>query len=52
MPNYKELYYHLFGTLANVLEQLDQQNYGQARQLLIQAMQNAEETFLTQSEHN
>ncbi len=46
MPDYKTLYYSLFGIMEDVLEQLDQANYGTAKQLLIHAQQAAEDAFL------
>ncbi len=44
--NYKELYYRLFAVLADCTAALEAQNYGLAKDILIQAQQDAEEQFL------
>ena len=43
MPNYKELYFHLFAAMADAVEAIDQMNFGAAREILIRAQQQAEE---------
>ena len=43
---YKEMYYTLFNAVTDALEAMAQQNYGQARALLIAAQQQSEEIFL------
>ena len=50
MPDYKKLYFTLFGQLADILEHLDQHNYGSARDLLIQVMVKAEDVYLDESD--
>ncbi len=45
--NYKKPYLTLFNALTDILEALEQCNYGQARQLLILAQQQAEENILS-----
>jgi len=50
MADYKQLYFHLFGCLSTVLEQLEQHNYGRAQELLLQALTNAEETYLNEDD--
>ena len=60
MPDYKELYYTLFGKVADAVEQLDSAlpdegtpdllGIYRARAILIVAMQDAEEAFLKDGE--
>ena len=62
MPDYKELYYTLFGKVADAVEQLDGAlpdegtpdllGIYRARAILIVAMQDAEEAFLKAGEEN
>ena len=46
MVDYKELYFHLFGVMADAVEELEKQNLGTAKELLIAAMREAEETYI------
>ena len=46
MVDFKELYFHLFGVMADAVEELEKQNVGTAKELLIAAMQEAEETYI------
>lgn len=50
MVDYKAMYVHLFHVMTDVLSQLEQQNYGQAKQLLIAAQQQAEQAYLDAEE--
>ena len=50
MTDYKHLYFHLFGCLSTVLEQLEQHNYGTAQTLLLQALTTAEDAFLEEAD--
>lgn len=50
MQNYKELYFKLFGAVADALEHMEQDNYGLARERLISAQQEAEEQYISQEE--
>ena len=43
---YQKTYYLLFNAITDALGALEQQNYGQAKQELISAQQQAEEIFL------
>ena len=43
---YGRMYAHLFNAVTDALEELAQQNYGAARQLLVQAQQECEELYL------
>ena len=43
---YSEMYYHLFNAVTDALEQMEQHNYGTARQLLVAAQQACEERYL------
>ena len=46
MPDYKKLYFMLFAAMADAVEELENENYGTAKQCLIAAQQEAEETYL------
>lgn len=48
--NYQKLYTCLFNGITDAIEQLDQQNYGLARELLVAAQQQAEEQYLAEEE--
>ena len=50
MDEYKKPYLILWGGCTEALEALEHQNYGQARELLIKAQQEAEEQFLEAEE--
>ena len=47
MPNYKKLYFMLFAAMADAVEDLEQENYGVAKQRLISAQQEAEEEYIS-----
>ena len=44
--DYRTLYHRLFAACADAVEQMEAQNYGRAREILILAQQAAEEAFL------
>ena len=44
---YKKLYHLLFNAITDALEQMEQQNYGSAKDLLIAAQQTAEDIYIT-----
>lgn len=46
MPDYQKLYVHLFQALTKSIEALERQDFGTARELLIQGQQEAEELYL------
>ena len=48
MPDYQELYFKLFGAVADALEHMEEDNYGLARQTLIAAQQQAEEAYISE----
>lgn len=48
MPDYQALYFKLFAAMADAVEQIEETNYGLARQTLIVAQQQAEEEYLSQ----
>ena len=45
--NYEKLYHLLFNAITDALEQMEQQNYGTAKNLLITARQEAEEIYMS-----
>ena len=47
---YKNLYFHLFNQITDALEAMEGQNFGQARDILIRAQQETEETYLNAGE--
>ena len=46
--NYEKLYHLLFNAITDALEQMKQQNYGTAKNLLITARQEAEEIYMSE----
>lgn len=44
--DYGTLYHRLFAACADAVEQMEAQNYGRAREILILAQQSAEEAVL------
>lgn len=50
MPDYQTLYLTLFNTLTDAIEQIDNNNYGTARSILVKAQQDAEEQYISESE--
>ena len=47
MANYEKMYSTLFNAITDALEQIEQQNFGSANDLLIAAQQQAEEIYIT-----
>ena len=47
MANYEKMYSTLFNAITDALEQIEQQNFGSAKELLISAQQQAEEIYIT-----
>ena len=43
---YDKMYTRLFNAVTDALEEMAQQNFGAARQLLVQAQQDCEELYL------
>ncbi len=50
MPDFEAIYYKLFAETENAIAALEQQNYGEAKRILIAAQQAAEEAFLAEEE--
>ena len=46
MANYDKMYSTLFNAITDALEQIEQQNFGSAKDLLIAAQQKAEEIYI------
>ena len=46
MTDYKAMYLLLFNAITDALEKIDEQNYGEARELLIAAQQKAEDIYI------
>ena len=47
MPDYEKMYHLLFNAITDALEQIEQQNFGSAKDLLIAAQQEAEEIYMS-----
>lgn len=47
MPDYQEMYFHLFNAITNALGQLERQNYGLAAERLKAAQVDGENAYLT-----
>ena len=47
---YRKMYYTLFNAITDALNAMEQQNYGQARALLVAAQQQSEEIFMDSDE--
>ena len=45
--NYEKLYHLLFNAITDALEQMEQQNYGTAKETLITAQQEADEIYMS-----
>ena len=48
MPDYKSLYFGLFGAISDALDQMQEENYGLARRRLIEATRQAEEQIISE----
>lgn len=46
MTDYKAMYLLLFNAITDALEKMDEQNYGEACELLIDAQQKAEDIYI------
>ena len=46
MTDYKAMYLLLFNAITDALEKIEEQNYGEARELLIAAQQKAEDIYI------
>lgn len=46
MPDYRELYYMLFAGIDEAIKEIEAQNYGRAKEALIELEQAAEEQFM------
>ena len=47
MTDYQKMYTTLFNAITDALEQMEQQNYGTAKETLITAQQEAEENYMS-----
>ena len=46
MENYQKMYSTLFNAITDALAQIENQNYGDAKDILISAQQKAEEIYI------
>ena len=46
MTDYQKMYTSLFNAITDALEQMEKQNYGSAKDLLITAQQKTEEIYI------
>ena len=47
MTDYQKMYLPLFNAITDALAQIEKQNYGDAKDVLISAQQKAEELYIT-----
>lgn len=47
MPDFKELYFLLFAAMSDAVDQIEEANYGAAKDTLISAQQKAEEIYIS-----
>ncbi len=50
MKSYKKPYLKLFGALEDVIEEINNLNFGKAKEILINAQQEAEEIIISDGE--
>lgn len=50
MPDYQKMYITLFDAITDAIESIQQDNYGTAKEVLIQAQQDAEELYISDEE--
>ena len=50
VEDYQKLYTLLFNGITDAIEQIDQKNYGRARDILVDAQIRAEEQFLSEED--
>ena len=50
--NYRKLYYQLFAAMADAVELLEQRRPERAREVLIEAQQQAEEAVISEGDEN
>ena len=50
MPDYQEMYFHLFNAITDALVQLEQQNYGLTAERLKAAQVDGENAYLTEDD--
>ncbi len=50
MPNYQKMYATLFNAITDAVECIQQDNYGTAKEVLIQAQQETEELYISAEE--
>ena len=46
MPDYQKMYTTLFNAMTDAIENIEEANYGIAKELLIQAQQKTEELYI------
>ena len=47
MEDYAKLYHLLFNAITDALEQMNAQNFGSAKEILVSTQQKAEEIYIT-----
>ncbi len=50
MQDYRQMYFTLFSAICEALEAIDETNYGQAKQILMHAQQEAEEIYISSAD--
>ena len=49
MPNLEKMYFQLFNAMTDALEEIENMNFGQAKVILIQAQQECEEMYISET---
>lgn len=49
---YKELYFHLFGAVCDAIEEIENNNYGTAKEMLIKAQLECEEKYIEENQND
>lgn len=47
MPDFKKLYFQLFGALADAVEAMEASDFAASKEILIRAQQEAEEEYIS-----
>ena len=50
MLSYKKMYFKLFNSLTNAIEEINNNNYGKAKDIMINAQIEAEEEYISSGE--
>ena len=46
MPDYKQMYFSLFAAMCNAIDAIEKANYGEAKEIIVQAQQKTEDVYV------